>query len=731
LTTVLGGTLILDKAGVTDIGTVIDNSAEVTVNGGTLQLNDQVEVFEALTLTSGSITVSASGNAITARTYLLNPTTGTTHAIDADLGNMFHSTLTMSGSSGTVVTLNGSNSYTGATTINGGTLKIGANNVMPDTSVVIMANTSGAILDVNGKTDTIGSLSGGGASGGNITLGTSGALTVNQFTFGIYGGVISGAGSFTKSSYGTLWLDRANTYTGGTTITGGEIIVGVNNALPNTALTFTGTSKLLLIFSGVTQQIGTLSADGVTGAQINLVNRSNVLTVTQSADATYSGTIVGAGAFTKAGSSTLTLSGSNTYTGKTTINAGIIKIGANNVMPDSSEVVLANTSGVALDVNGKTDTIGSISGGGASGGNITLESGSGTGALTVNQFTFGDYAGVISGAGSFTKSSYGVLRLTSANTYTGATAVTGGDLIIMINGGIPNTALSLTGSSRLLLLKDGLSLNVGTLSGDAGALAWLYPNSVLTINQTSDATFAGTITDNTFGSVVKTGTGTLTLSGSNTYQGATIVNAGALSLAANNAIASSVSVTLANTANVALNINGTTQTIGTLIGGGATGGNVNLGSGGGALTVSQKTFSDYTGAIGGTGSFTKSGVGVLRLNGASNYTGNTILAAGEIIIGASSALPTSSALSFTGASRLLMLDEGITQGFSSLTSSIGLTSSIFGYGKNTFNLNQSSSSTFNGGLFGGFSFNKSGSGTLTLTSGAQGSVLTTTGGSVN
>jgi autotransporter-associated beta strand protein len=397
-------------------------------------------------------------------------------------------------------------------------------------------------------------------------------------------------------------------------------------------------------------------------------------------------------------------------------------------MPDSSEVVLANTSGVALNVNGKTDTIGSLSGGGATGGNITLGTG---GALTVNQFTFGDFAGVISGDGSFTKSSYGVLKLSSANTYTGATAVTGGDLIIMINGGIPNTALSLTGSSRLLLLKDGLSLNVGTLSGDAGALAWLYPNSVLTVNQTSDATFAGTITDNTFGSVVKTGTGTLTLSGSNTYQGATTVNAGALSLAANNAIASSVSVTLANTANVALNINGTTQTIGTLIGGGATGGNVNLGSGGGALTVSQKTFSDYTGAIGGTGSFTKSGVGVLRLNGASNYTGNTILAEGEIIIGASSALPTSSALSFTGASRLLMLDEGITQGFSSLTSSIGLTSSIFGYGKNTFNLNQSSSSTFNGGLFGGFSFNKSGSGTLTLTSGAQGSVLTTTGGSVN
>jgi fibronectin-binding autotransporter adhesin len=502
-----------------------------------------------------------------------------------------------------------------------------------------------------------------------------------------------------------------------TTITAGEIIVGVTNALPNTALTFTGTSKLLLIFGDVTQQIGSLSADGVTGAQINLLNRSNVLTVTQSADATYSGTIVGAGAFTKEGSSTLTLSGSNTYTGKTTINAGTIKIGAGDVMPDTSTVFIA--SGASLNVNDQVDTIGSLSGA----GNITLGTATPNSAiLTVNQFTFGDYSGVISGNGSFIKSSYGVLRLTSANTYTGTTSVTGGDLIIMINGGIPNTALSLTGTSRLLLLKDGLSLNVGTLSGDAGALAWLYPNSTLTIDQASDATFAGIIKDNTSGSVVKEGSGTLTLTGSNIYQGSTTVSTGTLSLSATNAITSSIAMSVASGAN--LNINGT-QTIGTLSGLG----NVNLSSG--VLTVSQRTFSEYSGVIGGTGSFTKSGVGVLKLNTVNTYSGNTILAAGEIIVGASNVLPTTSAVSFTSASRLLMLEEGISQGFSSLTSAVGLTSSIFGYGKSTFNLNQSSASTFNGGLFGGFSFNKSGSGTLTLTRGAQGSVLTTTGGSVN
>ncbi|NCV44142.1 MAG: hypothetical protein EBW15_05000, partial [Actinobacteria bacterium] len=665
LTKVLGGTLVLDKASSTT-GTVIDDSAAITINGGILKLNDLYEILDTVTLTNGSITVASAGNGLLASTYLLNPTSGTTHAIDAILDDNFRSTLTMNGSSGTVVTLNAVNTYLGKTTINGGTLKLGVDNVMPNTSEVVIANTSGAILDVNGKTDTIGSLSGGGTSGGNITLGTGGALTVNQFTFGIYGGVISGDGSFTKSGYGTLWLDRANTYTGGTTIAGGEIIAGVTNVFPNTSLTFTGTSKLLFIFSGVTQNIGSLStADGVTGAQINLV-----------------GTIIGGGALTKAGSSTLTLSGSNTYTGKTTINAGIIKIGANNVMPDNSEVVLANTAGVALDVNGKTDTIGSISGGGASGGNITLESGSGTGALTVNQFTFGDYAGVISGSGSFTKSSYGVLRLTSANTYTGATSVTGGDLIVMVNSGIPNTALSLTGTARLLLLKDGLSLDVGTL----------------------------TIKDNTSGSIVKTGSGTLTLSGSNTYQGSTTVSAGTLSLASNNAISNSNAMNVASGAN--LDIGGTTQTIGTLSGSG----NINLGSGSGALTVSQRTFSGYSGIIGGTGSFTKSGPGVLRLNAGNTYSGSTTIAGGEIIIGISDALPTTSAISFTGAStRLLMLEQNISQAFTSLTSSSGLSGiSIFGYGTNSFNLNQSVSSNFYGGLLGTFNFVKNGIGTITM-----------------
>jgi len=295
----------------------------------------------------------------------------------------------------------------------------------------------------------------------------------------------------------------------------------------------------------------------------------------------------------------------------------------------------------------------------------------------------------------------------------------------MINSGIPNTGLSLTGTARLLLLKDGLSLNVGTLSGDSGALAWLYPNSTLTVNQTSNATFAGVIKDNTSGSVVKTGNGTLTLTGNNTYQGSTTVSAGVLSLEANNAITSSIAISVASGAN--LNIVGTTQTIGTLSGTG----NINLGSGGGALTVSQRTFSDYSGIIGGTGSFTKSGPGVLRLNSANTYSGSTTIAGGEIVIGISNALPTTSAISFTGASaRLLMLEENISQQFSSLTSANVSGISIFGYRTNTFNLSQTGNTDYYGSVLGGFSFVKSGSGTISIR-GTREAVETISAGAIN
>ena len=121
---------------------------------------------------------------------------------------------------------------------------------------------------------------------------------------------------------------------------------------------------------------------------------SITLTSGDSGDDTISGVISGAGSFTKAGSGTLTFSANNTYTGDTTISAGTLTV--SGTLADATDVINSGT----YDVDA-TDTIQSLSGSGgvqlANG--ITLTSGD-SGNDTIS--------GVISGAGSFSKSGSGL-----------------------------------------------------------------------------------------------------------------------------------------------------------------------------------------------------------------------------------------------------------------------------------------------------------------------------------
>ena len=131
------------------------------------------------------------------------------------------------------LTLSGTNTYIGGTLINAGSLILGAANVLSDNTWVQLANTDGAILNLNDNNDTIGAILGGGTAGGNIILG-SGNLTINQiYRYGAsigdqnttYAGVISGTGSVTKTGYGYLTLTGNNTYTGTTSVSAGALII--------------------------------------------------------------------------------------------------------------------------------------------------------------------------------------------------------------------------------------------------------------------------------------------------------------------------------------------------------------------------------------------------------------------------------------------------------------------------------------------------------------------------
>ena len=144
---------------------------------------------------------------------------------------------------GTLI-LSGQSTYTGATAVNVGTLQAGAVNAFSPSSAFSVA--SGAVLNLAGFNQTIGSLAGAGA----VTLGAATLTTGNDNTSTIFSGVISGGGGLAKIGNGILTLTGANTFTGGTTVNGGGLVV--NGSLA----------------SGVTVNNGTLSGTGSFGGLV-------------------------------------------------------------------------------------------------------------------------------------------------------------------------------------------------------------------------------------------------------------------------------------------------------------------------------------------------------------------------------------------------------------------------------------------------------------------------------
>ena len=227
---------------------------------------------------------------------------------------------------------------------------------------------------------------------------------------------------------------------------------------------------------------------------------SGVTVNTNANNVSFDGVISGSGSITKTGAGTLILSGTNTYSGGTTISAGTLAIGSDT------------------NIGSGTNTIGNkgtllLSGNGTYTNDWTL-SGAGSAIATDNNNTL---SGVLSGNGGLTKTGTGTLTLTGNNTYAGGTAINDGTLKGNIASG---TDLSIAAGA--IYDGDNKARSVDGLNGGGK----LLNTSGLTV-QSGD--FAGII-DNSNTSLTKTGAGTLTLSGTNTYTGMTTVRSGTLAL---------------------------------------------------------------------------------------------------------------------------------------------------------------------------------------------------------
>ncbi|ELC4298901.1 autotransporter outer membrane beta-barrel domain-containing protein [Salmonella enterica subsp. enterica serovar Worthington] len=609
------------------------NGQSLTKTGaGTLILNAENTYTGSTTISEGTL-IATNVEALGTGNVTDNAT------LEMNTGGDFDNAISGSGqvvkSGDETLTLSGANSYTGGTTISGGTLvasnveALGTGDITDNATLELNAGGgfanniggTGSVVKSGDKTLTLSgsntytggtTISGGTLVASNVEALGSGDVTDNATlelsTGGDFANNIGGTGSVVKSGDKTLTLSGTNSYTGGTTISGGTLVANnvealgtgdvTNNATLelNTGGDFTnaisGSGQVVksgdktLTLSGANSYTGgtTISGGTLVANDVNALGTGDVTdnaTLALNAVGDFNNAIGGSGKVEKSGDDTLTLSGSNTYTGGTLINGGTL--------------VASNVE--ALGTGDVTD-------------DATLELNTG-----------GDFDNAISGSGQVVKSGDETLTLSGSNTYTGGTLIssgtlvandvnalgtgdvtdnavlelnTGGDFINSIGGTgrvekSGDETLTLSGSNTYT---GGTTINDGTLvatSVDALGSGDVTDNATLELNTGGD--FANNIGGT--GSVVKSGDKTLTLSGTNSYTGGTTINDGTLVATSVDALGSG---DVTDNATLELNTSGT-----------------------------------FDNVISGSGQVVKSGDDALTLSGANSYTGGTTISGGTLV----------------------------------------------------------------------------------------------------
>ncbi|RDI10537.1 autotransporter-associated beta strand protein [Comamonas sp. AG1104] len=522
---------------------------------------------------------------------------------------------------GTLV-LNGANSYLGGTSLNAGSLVVGSNTALGFGGLTTMAGTT---LDAN----TAVSLGNAVDLAGNLNIGGTAGLTLS--------GTVNGVGGVIKNGAADLTLSGNNGYLGNTALNAGKLVIGSNTAL--------GLGQLNAA-AGTTLDSSTSVSLG------NAVNLAGGLSIGGSNNLTLGGMVSGSGGLTKNGTANLTLNGTNIFTGGTALNAGSLTVG----------------NGAALGIG--TLTVGGAGATLNSSANVTLNNAialnSNLTAGGANPLTLG---GVISGGSSLIKTGSSMLTLTGNNTYTGATSLNAGTLVVGSNTALGTGVLN-AGNNTTLDASTATSLaNNVNLGGN------------VTIGGSNALTLAGVVSS--VGGLTKSGPADLILNGANTYFGNTALNVGKLIVGSNTALGSGA-------LNAAAGTTLDTNTAVTL------GNQVNLA---GAMNIGGSADLTLTGTVAGAGSLVKNGAANLNLNGASTYLGGTTLNAGQLVVGNDNALG-QGALTVAGASTLR------SSGNITLANNVALNAGL--------TVGGSSDLTLNGVINGTAGLTKDGSGNLTL-----------------
>lgn len=291
---------------------------------------------------SGTTTVNLTTNLSPVLVTLAN--TNKTYVFNGP-GNLSGTTPLVKNGGGLVILTNsGVNDFSGAVSINGGTLRLGlAANRLPTAASVALADVTAATLDLGGVDQTISVLSGGGPSGGNVDLGT-GALTTTAS--GTYYGSIQGAGMFRKTGGGTQTLGGASSYSGGTYIAGTVTLINTNGG---------GLGSGLVEIASGTLNIGNGGPGGSLDPAAVITNNGTVV-FNRTNDFTFANLLEGGGNVIKNNTNTVLVTAANTYTNTTTISDGALRI--SNVMAlgdPAGGTTIPNAAGARLELMGNID----------------------------------------------------------------------------------------------------------------------------------------------------------------------------------------------------------------------------------------------------------------------------------------------------------------------------------------------------------------------------------------
>jgi autotransporter-associated beta strand protein len=391
----IAGNVLVNGTGTLTLGAAnqINNASDVEIAAGTFALGAFSDTVNNLKLTGGTITGSAGGILTSSTAYDFQSSGNVTGSLAGTAGanKTTAGTVTFTGAN--------ANTYTGLTTVsagslvlgktasvvalagdalvNGGTLQIVNSNQIQDSANVEVA--TGGTFAMGGNTDTVNGvkLTGGAITGTGVN-GILTSITAYDLQSGSSSAVLAGAAGANKTTAGTVALNRANTYSGDTTLSAGTLQLGVASVGSVGAITSSAIGTGILGLNG-----GTLSSDSnanrtilnatTIGGDVTLGDAVANGTLTFSAGVDLSGIartlttasainfngVVSNGGINKAGESTLTLGGANTYSGLTTINQGTLAVTGS----------LLNTGTVLVNDGGSLSGSGSV-------GAVTLASGS-------------------------------------------------------------------------------------------------------------------------------------------------------------------------------------------------------------------------------------------------------------------------------------------------------------------------------------------------------------------